>query len=144
MDRVGWFVLLRCGFRCGFLRAPSGGFAAAAAGCGDPSAARSGMGWCAAGGGVSFSGFRRGSFRSGVGREKGGGFFLRLFGSGLSVPGSVVDVSVLNHAVGPVVRDDDVVEDEDADPAQKLLKLYGAGDVLRRGGAGSARVVVAE
>lgn len=59
-------------------------------------------------------------------------------------PGSVVDVPVLNHRVGLIVRDDNVIEDQDADPVEEALKLKRGGDILRRGGAGAAGVVVAE
>ena len=41
----------------------------------------------------------------------------------LSTFDPVVDVSVLDHRVGPVACDDDMIEDEDADPVQQLLKL---------------------
>ena len=76
--------------------------------------------------------------------ERTDGFPLRLCGLRLFRPDSVIDVPVLNHAVCEVVRDDDVIQDEDPDPVQKALKLGCAGDVLRAGGAGSARVVVAK
>ena len=41
----------------------------------------------------------------------------------LSLPDPVVDISVLDHRIGPVACDDDMIEDEDADPVQQLLKL---------------------
>lgn len=53
----------------------------------------------------------------------GGGIPLPAFSG--SDPGlvSVVDISVLDHAVGVVVRDDDMIENENPDSIQKALEL---------------------
>ena len=58
------------------------------------------------------------------GRKKRRRFLSAVCRSGrLSFPDPVVDVSVLDHRIGPVACDDDMIEDEDPDPVQQLLKL---------------------
>ena len=62
----------------------------------------------------------------------------------LSAFDPVIDISVLDHRVSSVTGDDDVIENQDPDSVQQALELNCRGDILRRRGAGSARVVVAQ
>ena len=51
---------------------------------------------------------------------------------------------MLNHAVGVITGDNDVVKDQDPNAGQQALQLQRGGNVLRRWRAGTAGVVVAE
>ena len=51
---------------------------------------------------------------------------------------------MLNHTVGLITGNDDMIEDQYANPVQQALKLDCGGNVLRGWGTGTTGVIVTE